>query len=61
MVRNGDTLEPQPSPTDTDGKPRDVFALFHDFHVRMLFEPLVEAVVQRQQLRTPTAFYAFGK
>lgn len=44
MVRNGETLEPPPSPLDPNGKPRDVFALHHDARARILFEPLVAAV-----------------
>ncbi len=44
MVRNGTALAKLPSPTDAVGKPRDVFALYHDERTALLFEPVVAAV-----------------
>src|SRR5262249_27662771 len=41
MVRNGETLVPPPKTAD----PTDVFAMYHDERTKVLFEPLVEAVV----------------
>jgi CubicO group peptidase (beta-lactamase class C family) len=41
MVRNGETLVPPPKTAD----PADVLAMYHDERTKVLFEPLVEAVV----------------
>lgn len=38
VVRNGETLAPEPK------NPRDVFEAFHDQRVRILFEPVVAAI-----------------
>jgi hypothetical protein len=43
VVRNGDTLAPEPS------NPRDVFEAFHDQRVKLLFEPILDAVTDRPQ------------
>jgi CubicO group peptidase (beta-lactamase class C family) len=40
-VRNGETLAPPPR------NPRDVFAAYHDRRVKILFEPLLDAVTDR--------------
>ena len=41
VVRNGETLAPEPQ------NPRDVFEAYHDQRVKILFEPLIEAVRDR--------------
>lgn len=43
VVRNGDALEPPAKVAD--GKERDVFALYHDPRTKILFEPIVDAVI----------------
>jgi hypothetical protein len=44
MVRNGQTLQPPPALVKAENK-RDVFALYHDPRARILFQPLIDAVV----------------
>src|SRR5439155_8747263 len=39
MVRNGETLAPEPKDA------RDVFEAFHDQRVKVLFEPIVDAII----------------
>jgi CubicO group peptidase (beta-lactamase class C family) len=41
VVRNGATLTPEPK------NPRDVFEAFHDGRVKVLFEPIIEAIADR--------------
>ncbi|HEX4611383.1 MAG TPA: serine hydrolase [Urbifossiella sp.] len=41
VVRNGETLAPEPK------NPKDVFEAFHDARVKILFEPVVAAVTDR--------------
>jgi CubicO group peptidase (beta-lactamase class C family) len=41
VVRNGDTLAPEPK------APKDVFEAFHDQRVKILFEPVLDAITQR--------------
>jgi CubicO group peptidase (beta-lactamase class C family) len=41
VVRNGETLAPEPR------RPRDVFAAYHDQRVKVLFEPIVAALTDR--------------
>jgi CubicO group peptidase (beta-lactamase class C family) len=48
VVRNGETLAPEPK------NAKDVFEAFHDPRVNILFEPIVEAITDRKQsLTTP--------
>jgi CubicO group peptidase (beta-lactamase class C family) len=47
VVRNGETLAPEPK----DAK--DVFEAFHDPRVKVLFEPIVEAITDRKQSLSP--------
>ena len=51
MVRNGETLAPEPK------NAKDVFAAFHDARVKILFEPILEAIRDRpgQSRRAPYA------
>jgi CubicO group peptidase (beta-lactamase class C family) len=42
LVRNGETLAPLPA--EDTGKPQDVFSAKHDMRVRILFEPLIDAI-----------------
>ncbi len=44
VVRNGETLAPG-SGQDNNGVPRDVFSEYHDERCRILFEPVVAAVI----------------
>jgi CubicO group peptidase (beta-lactamase class C family) len=47
VVRNGETLAPEPK------DPKDVFEAFHDQRVKILFEPVVDAITDRpEQSRT---------
>jgi CubicO group peptidase (beta-lactamase class C family) len=41
VVRNGETLAPEPK------NPKDVFEAFHDQRVKVLFEPLLDAITDR--------------
>jgi CubicO group peptidase (beta-lactamase class C family) len=41
VVRNGAALAPEPS------NPKDVFAAFHDQRVQILFEPVLDAIIDR--------------
>jgi CubicO group peptidase (beta-lactamase class C family) len=43
VVRNGETLAPEPK------DPRDVFEAFHDARVKILFEPILDAIMDRPQ------------
>src|SRR5262249_8651197 len=43
MVRNGQTIEPPPPDAP------DVFAAYHDPRAKILFEPLVEAIMDKRQ------------
>jgi CubicO group peptidase (beta-lactamase class C family) len=43
VVRNGETLAPEPE------HPKDVFEAFHDQRVRILFEPLLGAITDRPE------------
>jgi len=43
MVRNGETLAPGPG--EPPIRDDDVFTKYHDYRARILFEPLVEAVI----------------
>src|SRR5205814_213345 len=43
VVRNGDTLAPEPK------NAKDVFEAFHDQRVKMLFEPVIDAIVDRSK------------
>jgi CubicO group peptidase (beta-lactamase class C family) len=45
MVRNGDTLAPGPG--EPPVRQDDVFTRYHDYRAHILFEPLVEAVINR--------------
>jgi CubicO group peptidase (beta-lactamase class C family) len=45
MVRNGETLAPGPG--EPPIRKDDVFAQYHDYRARILFEPLAEAVTNR--------------
>ncbi len=45
MVRNGQTLEPGPG--EPPVRQDDVFTKYHDYRARILFEPLVEAIVDK--------------
>ena len=54
MVRNGETLEP--GPDEPPIRKDDVFAQYHDYRARILFEPLAEAVTNRA-VRTAAAPY----
>jgi CubicO group peptidase (beta-lactamase class C family) len=51
MVRNGEALLPGPGepPLQTN----DVFARYHDYRARILFEPLVEAVTNAATVNAP--------
>ena len=44
VVRNGETLEPPPTLNAGYSKP-DIFALYHDPRARILFQPLMNAVI----------------
>ncbi len=46
MVRNGETLVPPPGPSENNVRTADVFTEFHDPRTKILFEPLVEAVIR---------------
>jgi len=46
VVRNGETLA-QASAQEISTKPHDVFSEFHDARARILFEPVIEAIVKR--------------
>jgi CubicO group peptidase (beta-lactamase class C family) len=54
VVRNGETLAPEPP------NPRDVFEAFHDQRVKILFEPLVEAISDHSA-KTRTTPYSPSK
>jgi CubicO group peptidase (beta-lactamase class C family) len=41
VVRNGAALAPEPS------NPKDVFEAFHDQRVKILFEPVLDAIIDR--------------
>jgi CubicO group peptidase (beta-lactamase class C family) len=41
VVRNGETLAPEPK------NPKDVFEAFHDARVKVLFEPIVDAITDQ--------------
>jgi CubicO group peptidase (beta-lactamase class C family) len=41
VVRNGETLAPEPK------DPRDVFEAYHDQRVKILFEPILDAILDR--------------
>jgi CubicO group peptidase (beta-lactamase class C family) len=43
VARNGETLAPEPK------DPRDVFEAFHDARVKILFEPILDAIMDRPQ------------
>src|SRR5262249_42894693 len=47
VVRNGETLAPEPKDA------RDVFEAFHDQRVKILFEPVVDAITDRPLTPTP--------
>ena len=47
MVRNGQTMEPGPS--EPPVRKDDVFTRFHDYRTRILFEPLVAALVKESK------------
>src|SRR5262245_4649572 len=49
MIRNGETLAPPPQ-----GE-RDVFAAYHDPRAKILFEPLVEAILSQRSTADKTA------
>jgi CubicO group peptidase (beta-lactamase class C family) len=41
VVRNGETLAPEPK------NPKDVFEAFHDARVKLLFEPIIDAITDQ--------------
>ena len=51
MVRNGERLEPGLG--EPPIRTNDVFAIYHDYRARILFEPLVEAVVSATAASAP--------
>src|SRR5204863_3711099 len=53
MVRNGETLAPGPG--EPPVRTNDVFTLYHDYRARILFEPLVEAVMNKAGTGKPKA------
>jgi CubicO group peptidase (beta-lactamase class C family) len=46
MVRNGEML--QPGPDEPPVRQDDVFTRYHDYRARILFEPLVQAITNRE-------------
>ncbi len=54
VVRNGDTLAPEPK------NAKDVFEAFHDPRVKILFEPICDAIIDRPK-RSGTAPYPPSK
>jgi CubicO group peptidase (beta-lactamase class C family) len=48
MVRNGETLGHGQNPLDTSNEQRNVFSEFHDTRCRILFEPLIGAIINRR-------------
>jgi hypothetical protein len=54
VVRNGETLAPEPK------NAKDVFEAFHDPRVKILFEPVCDAVTGRPE-KSPTAPYPPSK
>jgi CubicO group peptidase (beta-lactamase class C family) len=53
MVRNGQTIEP--GPNEPPVRQDDVFTKYHDYRARVLFEPLMAAVVDADR-RTGTSY-----
>ncbi|MBI3462987.1 MAG: serine hydrolase [Planctomycetes bacterium] len=47
MVRNGATIAPPPKPPQGDKRKLDVIAEYHDQRAKLLFEPLIEAVIAK--------------
>ncbi|HYV31800.1 MAG TPA: hypothetical protein VEO53_11935, partial [Candidatus Binatia bacterium] len=58
MVRTGEALEPGPG--EPPIRKDDVFTRYHDYRVRILFEPLVDAVTNRT-MKTRAAPYPPSK
>jgi len=54
VIRNGETLAPEPK------NPKDVFEAFHDQRVKILFEPLIDAITDRSK-KSSTAPYPSSK
>jgi CubicO group peptidase (beta-lactamase class C family) len=48
-VRNGAALDLPTDPKDTSVKSPDVFNLYHDARARILFKPLIEAILDKGQ------------
>jgi CubicO group peptidase (beta-lactamase class C family) len=53
VVRNGETLAPEPK------NAKDVFEAFHDPRVKVLFEPIIEAITDRG--KSPSSTYPTSK